>query len=324
MDQLLQRFFIPSTLVLASAVTLLASLFRPYDLFLVGQTSLLIIVTAALVLLMGGAGLLSLSSAAFLGIGAYATVILVERVHVPFLITIPLVAVIGGLTGWLLGLASLRLSGFQLAIVTLGFLQIFLIFLKQGGDFTGGGSGLVSPLISMPGIGSLTPEFFALLAVFAAVLAVACATSLMRSRAGRSWLALRDREPAARSQGIDVNRMKLRAFAYSSAIISAAGAIYAFLLGSTNPASFSVEVSIFHIALVVVGGLTGRLTGAVLAPLLLFLLPEWFSALGEYRDLFYASLLLATLAFLPNGLSGALPRGLAPRQWTRRRADVAR
>lgn len=310
MDRL-QRFFVPITLLAAVLLTLVASFVEPYNLFLLGQVSILIIVSAAMVMLMGGAGLLSLSSAAFLGLGAYGSVILVERLQVPFLLTLPLVAVLAGLIGYLLGLASLRLSGFQLAIVTLGFLQIFIIFLRQGGEFTGGGSGLVAPLVSLPGVGPLTPEFFALLAVFTAVVTVLGASSLMRSRTGRSWLALRDRELAARMQAIDVNSLKLRAFAFSSAVIGVAGAIYAFLLGSTNPASFSVDASIFHIALVVVAGLTGRLAGAVLAPLVLFLLPELLPVLGEYRDLFYASLLLATLAFLPNGLSGVLPRSLS-------------
>lgn len=320
---LLQRYFVPVTLALATLITLLASFVQPYNLFLLGQAAVLIVVTAALVMLTGGAGLLSLASAAFLGIGAYGTVILVESLHIPFLLTIPIVAVIGGLAGYLLGLASLRLSGFQLAIVTLGFLQVFIIFLRQGGEFTGGGSGLVTPNVSLPIVGPLTPDFFALLAVFTAVVTVMGASSLMRSRTGRSWLALRDKELAARIQGINVNAMKLRAFAYSSAIISVAGAIYAFLLGSTNPASFSVDASIFYIALVVVGGLTGRLAGAVIAPILLFLLPEWVTILGEYRDLFYASLLLGTLAFFPTGISGALPKSLPfPRTSSGPRADA--
>lgn len=312
MDRL-QRFFVPGTLALAVVITLLASLVGQYNLFLLGQVSVLIVVTAALVLLTGGAGLLSLSSAAFLGVGAYGAIILVERLHVPFLLTLPVLALVGGLTGWLLGLVSLRLSGFHLAIVTLGFLQIFLIFLRQGGEFTGGGFGLVAPPTSLPLVGDLTPEFFALLAVFSAVVTVAGAASLMQSRIGRSWLALRDKELAARMQGIDVNTMKLRAFAFSSAIISFAGGIYAFLLGSTAPASFTIDASIFHIALVVVGGLTGRLVGAVISPVILFLVPEVITVLGEYRDLFYAMLLLGTLAFLPNGISGSMPKGIAIR-----------
>lgn len=309
MDRL-QRSFVPAAIGLAALITVLASLVDPYNLFLLGQVSLLIVITTALVLLMGGAGLLSLASAAFLGIGAYGAVILVDRFSVPFLLTLPTLAVVGGLIGWMLGLVSLRLSGFHLAIVTLGFLQIFLIFLKQGGEVTGGGFGLVAPLASLPGVGPLSPDFFALLAVFTAVITVVGAASLMKSRVGRQWLALRDKELAARMQGINVNAMKLRAFAFSSAIISVAGGIYAFLLGSTTPASFTVDASIFHIALVVVGGLTGRVVGAVFAPLILFLVPEWFTFFAEYRELFYATLLLATLAFMPNGISGAVPRTL--------------
>ena len=310
----LQRFFVPISLAAAIIITVFARLLDSYNLFLVGQMAILIIVTTALVILMGGAGLLSLSSAAFLGIGAYSTIILTSMFHVPFLLAVPLSAIVGALLGWLVGLVALRVSGFYLAIVTFGFLQIFAIFLKQGGDFTGGGYGLVSPSVSLPLIGELNTDSFALIAVFLAVIAVVGAASLMRSRAGRSWLALRDNTPAAIMQGINVRGMKLRAFALSSAVISVAGAIYGYLLGSASPSSFSVNVSIFHIALVVVGGLTGSLAGAVISPIVLFLIPQLFTELGQYEDLLYASLLLLVLIFLPKGISSAVD-GLGKKIW---------
>ncbi|MGW3606331.1 branched-chain amino acid ABC transporter permease [Micromonospora sp. NPDC005161] len=301
-------YVVPLALLLASAGALLANQLDSYNLYLVGQYAILVAVSAALVVLMGGAGLLSLSSAAFLAVGAYGAVIAVTRLSLPFVLAVPLAAAVGGAVGWLLGLVSLRLSGFHLAIVTLGFLQVLLIVLKQGGELTGGGYGLTSPPAGLPGISYLLPDYYSIIAVFVAVVVVVGGAVLMRSRPGRAWLALRDNEAAARMQGINVSAMKLKAFALSSAVISFVGGIYAFILGSTSPASFTVDVSIFHIALVVVGGLTGRISGAVLAPILLFLVPEWFNGLGEYRDLFYAALLLTTLVFLPQGLSGLVSR----------------
>jgi len=318
----IKRFIVPVTLGVAIVLTFSASLLPRFDLFLAGQLALLIIVTAALVLLMGGAGLLSLSSAAFLGVGAYGSIILVERLQIPLLIALPAIAVVGGLVGWLLGLVSLRLSGFYLAIVTLGFIMILLIVMKQGGELTGSGYGLIAPTITLPVLGDLNAQSFALIAVFLSVLAVSGAATLMRSRFGRSWLALRDNEPAALMQGINVRGAKLRAFALSSAVISGAGGVFAFLLGSANPGSFTTGVSIFHIALVVVGGLTGGLVGAVVAPIVLFLLPEIFD-FGEYRDLFYAGLLLAVLVFVPSGISGAFTTVTKRLRLARRRSEGA-
>ena len=140
----------------------------------------------------------------------------------------------------------------------------------------------------------------------------------MLSALSRAWLALRENEPAAQMQGIDVSLMKIIAFVFASALISLAGVLQVFLLGVANPNSYLVDVSIFHITLVVVGGMTGSLVGAVIAPIILYLLPEAFTALGEWRDFFYAAVLLLTLIFLPRGIGPFLGDFLA-----RRRADGA-
>ena len=149
-------------------------------------------------------------------------------------------------------------------------------------------------------------ERLAALAVFLMVLVIGASVNVMRSRIGRAWLAGRDNEPAAQMQSIDVSRMKILAFAFSSAIISLAGVMHGFLLGVTNPGAYTVNLSIFHITLVVVGGMTGSIIGAVISPVILFFLPEMFSALGEWRDFFYGTVLLLTLVFMPLGISSKL------------------
>lgn len=299
------------TLLLALALAALASFLPSYRLFLIGQLSVIIIVAAAMTVLMGAVGLLSLASAALMGLGAYGTLILTTRFGWP----LPLAALAaifnGGFFGGILGLIALRLSGFHLAIVTLGFLQVLLVLLKRGGEFTGGGYGLVAPVVNFAGI-SLKVGDFAVLSVFVMVLAVAACSAAVHSRVGRAWLALRDNEPAAMMMSIDISRMKVQAFVFSSVLIAMAGVLHVFLLGVSNPNAYVVDVSIFHITLVVVGGMTGSLVGAVVAPIILYLLPEAFSALGEWRDFFYASVLILTLVFMPRGIGPALV-GLAGR-----------
>ena len=98
-----------------------------------GQLSLVIIVSVALTVLMGGAGLLALSSPAFLAVGAYGVLILLLTLHVPVILAVPLAVIIGGVLGGILGFVTLRLSGFYLAIATLGLLQVMLVGLKFGG-----------------------------------------------------------------------------------------------------------------------------------------------------------------------------------------------
>lgn len=287
-------------------LALVASFLPSYRLFLVGQLAIVIIVTVALTVLMGAAGLLALSSAAFMAVGAYGAVIGVATLHLPVYVAVPLVVVFGGVCGGILGFITLRMSGFYLAIATLGLLQVLLVGLKHGGTLTGGGYGLVVPVLLLPFLPEITAERIASFSVLLAVLVVGGSFNIMRSRIGRAWLAVRDNEPAAKMQGINIPQMKMMAFIYSSAVISLAGAMHAFLLGVTNPNAYTVNVSIFHITLVVVGGMTGSLAGAVIAPIILFFLPELFSALGEWRDFFYGTILLLTLVFMPMGISSKI------------------
>ncbi len=293
---------VPLALVLAA----LAATLPPYRLFLVGQLAVVIMVSSASTVLMGAAGLLSLSSAASMAIGAYGALLLTGMLKLPFIAAAALTVVIGGAIGGIIGLVALRLSGFHLAIITLGFLQVLLVLLKRGGEVTGGGYGLVAPTLRLEGLGTLTASHFAVLAVFVMVLAVAACSAAVNSRVGRAWLALRDNEPAARMQGMDVSRLKILAFTFCSALISLAGVFHVLLLGIANPSAYVVDVSIFHITLVVVGGMTGSMVGAVIAPVILYFLPEIFHALGEYRDFFYASILLLTLVFMPRGIGPTL------------------
>ncbi len=294
-------------LSIALLLALLASLLPSFQLFLVGQLSLVIMVTVAMTILMGGAGLLSLSSAAFFAIGAYGVLLLMAKLGLPLLAGMVLAVALCALLGAVLGLVSLRLSGFHLAIVTLGFLQVLLAWLKRGGEFTGGGYGLIAPTLSNPFIGGpLRVGHVAVFAVFLMALAVASGVTVMHSRIGRAWLAGRDNENSARMQGIDVNRMRVLAFTFASALTGLAGTMHPLLLGVTNPNAYTVDLSIFHITLVVVGGMTGSMIGAVVAPAILYFIPEVFRQLGQWRDFFYAGVLLATLIFMRGGIGPTL------------------
>lgn len=291
---------------LALALAALAWTLPPFRLFLVGQLAVVIMISAASTVLMGAAGLLSLSSAASMALGAYGVLILAGKFDIPFPLAAVLAVVIGAGIGGIIGLVALRLTGFHLAIITLGFLQVLLAILKRGGDLTGGGYGLVAPSLNLQGLGTISASHVAVLAVFTAVFVVAACSAAVNSRIGRAWLALRDNEHAARMQAMDVSRLKVVAFAFCSGLISLAGVFHMLLLGVANPSAYLVDVSIFHITLVVVGGMTGSMVGAVIAPVILYFLPEIFHALGEYRDFFYASVLLLTLVFMPRGIGPTL------------------
>ena len=276
----------------------------PYSRFLFAQLSILIIAVLGLNLLGNVAGMLSLASAAFMGLAGYGVLILLTIYGIPLIVAIPLTLFIGWAVGWLMGIVAMRLSGISLAIVTFGFILIFQVFAKQGGDWAGDGYGLTTPPLTMPGLGLLTQNQIGTACVFCAVMVAVLTTTLTQSRIGRAWMAIKENPVAAEMQGVNLMRSRADAFAISGAMAGLAGILQALLLGITNPNLYTVDASISQLAMMVVGGTSGSVAGPILGPAVLFLLPEYFD-LGAFKDVFYGVSLLATLALAPRGLGGA-------------------
>jgi len=290
-------------LVAAVLIAASAHLTGPYFHFLLAQLAINVIAVLGLNLLGNVAGMLSLASAAFMGLGGYGVLVMLTLYGLPLVAAMPATIVLGWVAGWLMGIVAVRLSGISLAIVTFGFIQIFQVFAKQGGAWSGDGYGLITPPLTAPWAGALTPGMVASSCIFAAVIVAVLTDTLTRSRVGRAWIAVKEHSVAAQMQGIDLLRTRAAAFAVSGAMASLAGALQAILLGITNPNLYTVDVSISQLAMMVVGGSTGSVAGPVLGPAVLFLIPEYFD-LGSFKEVFYGTALLATLALAPRGLAG--------------------
>jgi len=291
-------------LVLGIGLSACVGFVDPYVRFLLGQLAIVVIAVISLNLLGNVAGMLSLATAAFMGVGGYGVLILLTLAGVPLAGAVPLTIAGGWLLGWVMGLVAVRLSGISLAIVTFGFIQVFQVFAKQGGALSGDGYGLIAPPLEIPGVGALTQDVFASVCVFVAVMVAVLATTLTRSRVGRAWFAMKAHPVAAQMQGVNLLAARAQAFALSGALASLAGILQAILLGITNPNLYTVDVSISHLTMMVVGGASGSVAGAVLGPAVLFFVPEYFD-LGAYREVLFGAALLATLALAPRGLAGA-------------------
>lgn len=296
-------------LVAAVLATVGCSALPAYPRFVLSQLAALVLVSLGLNLLMGVAGLLSLASAAFVGVGANVAVVIMIRSGASILVATVGAIVAGAIIGWLLGLVSLRLSGFYLAVVTLGFLEVFVTLLKQGGDLTGGSYGLVLPVVSLPVLGDLSSDDLAIASVFLAVLAAALVVTITRSRVGRAWAAIKGNPVAAEMAGINIARYRTLAFAISSALASLGGAMQAFTLGITHPEAYDVIYSINHISYVVVGGMGWSVLGPILGPSVLFLTPQFLQGLGEWESIALALVMLGVLVVAPMGLAGLFHAG---------------
>lgn len=290
--------------ILAATATVFVG---PYLRFLLAQLAVTVIAVASLSLLGNMAGMVSLASAAFMGFGGYGALVLLTMLGMPLAIAIPLTLAAGWAVGWGMGLVAIRLHGISLAIVTFGFIQIFQVFAKQGGELSGDGYGLVAPDMTAPGLGHLTQDHISVACVFVAAITVLLTANLTRSRIGRTWLAIKENPIAAQMQGVNLLMVRSQAFATAGAMASLAGILQALLLGITNPNLYTIDASISHLAMMVVGGSAGMSLGAVLGPALLFFVPEYFD-LGAYHEVLFGGALLITLVVAPTGLVGLWQR----------------
>jgi len=260
------------------------------------------IVVLGLNVIVGYAGQISLGHAAFFGIGAYASAILTTKAGLSFWTALPLVIVISGLIGLLLGLPSLRVKDDFLAITTIGINFIVeAVFLYI--PFFGGALGIGGiPKIVFFGVKLKGNAFFSLCLVFLGVVLLVC-WWFTRSWGGLACFALREDEEAASSMGISPMRFKLLAFVLGTAMAGLGGALYAHYMRFISATDFSFPLSITFLGMIVLGGM-GTLWGPVLGAFLLGILPELFRPLVDYRILFYTVILLLMIRFQPGGLLG--------------------
>ncbi|BFG81717.1 branched-chain amino acid ABC transporter permease [Paraburkholderia terrae] len=271
-------------------------------------------------LVTGYAGQLSLGSAAFMSIGAYATYNLVVRVPaLPLAVDLFLGGLITAIAGVLFGLPSLRIKGFYLIVSTLAA-QFFVewIFTRVSWFSNNDASGVLSaPRLTAFGWKIDTPATRYLLVLGVATVLFALAASLVRSELGRRWMAVRDMDTAARVIGIPIGRTKLLAFALSSFVVGIAGALWAFAyLGTVEPHGFDLNLSFQVLFIIIIGGMGsigGNFLGAAFIVLLPILLSNAAGALatlgveaGQLQNLqkiVFGTLIIVFLIKEPDGLA---------------------
>lgn len=275
------------------------------------------LVALSLVVLTGWVGQISLAQATFVGLGAYTTAVVV-RAEIPLLfpLTIAAGALVAAGVAALLGLVALRVRGLYLAVATLIFAwmaQGYIFNLPSVGGIGGSSIARTEPL-GEPGqlpfldFTERRTFYFLMLAVVAGSLLAAA--NLRDSKTGRAWFAVKGSEVAAASLGIDVTKAKLVAFAVSGFLAGLAGGLVMTHASVASASSFTVERSLFFLAIAVVGGLTS-IAGAVASGVLFASLEELFFRVEVLAGLLLfvsAALLAGVLLFFPAGLAGIPPQ----------------
>ncbi len=284
---------------------------------LAAEAGIIIILTSALNLALGYTDLVSMAHSGLYAIGAYTTGLLVARLKVPFLWSLPLAFLVAGLLGALVTLATLRAAHLYFAMITLSFNLILVQIALAWTAVTNGEDGIAvtsRPTLLTDQKLDQTQYFYFIWVVVA--LAVWLIRNLVRSKYGRAFLAIRGDEETAATLGVAVFRYKLLSFTLSAGFAGLAGALYAPLKGFVNPSLAALDSTLKVFVGLLIGGaatIVGPILGVVFAftlDRLLVIGTDWInsttrtSSATAYQVLAYGILLLFTMVVIPRGIIG--------------------
>jgi branched-chain amino acid transport system permease protein len=255
----------------------------------------------------GWTGQINFGQAAFYGLGAYTTAI-ATKAGLPWIATPLLSVMVVVAASLLLGLPTLRLRTYYLAMTTIGFGEIIRLIIVHWEPVTGGTSGLRAiPGISLFGFGpeGQIQHYYLLLAMLA--LAALVAARIRQSELGRAMIATKDSEIAAEQSGVDTTRTKLLAFMIGAVYAGLAGCFYASSIRFISPDSFSGTQAILLMTMLIVGGM-GSIAGCVIGALVLTLLPEALRFLGQWYLVLYGLGVIVVIVLAPGGLASLASR----------------
>jgi len=291
----------------------------PYFLYILNTIGIASIAAIGLNILIGFTGQISLGHGAFIGVGAYAAAILVTRLDVPFLLSLPLAGIISALVGMIFGIPSGRLKGLYLTIATLAGQIIIEYVLVHWESLTRGTMGITIPRPSILGFEIVSDLSFFFIIYICLVIMTWIAANIMRTKYGRAFIAIRDNDRAAEGMGIPIFGYKLLSFGISSFYAGVAGALWAYYMVSVTSEPFNLGLSVEYIAMVIIGGL-GSITGSIYGAIFITFLNEILRMMTDVmmnmgiftkaglnvaplREFFFGMAIIIFILFEPRGLA---------------------
>jgi branched-chain amino acid transport system permease protein len=326
----MNRAALPAAPAIAAAVLLAVAPFvlPVWMVTLLGYIGLYSIVCLGLVLLTGWVGITSFGQAAFVGLAAYVSALVVTRAGLSPWLSLPLCLVATGLAGWLIGWLTVRLSGHYLVLGTMAWgLGLYYLFGNLQG--LGGFNGIAGvPKLRAGALSVADPRIFHLLVWTILGLLLVAAYRLADSRAGRAIRSLRD-PIMVESFGVRSAQLKLQVFVAAALLAGLAGWLHAHYLGHVSPSPFGINASVDYLFMAVIGG-TATPIGAVLGPAVVETLrtvlrdaiPALSGVGGNYEAILFGGLVIVLLQRASGGLAPMLARWL-PAAPTPRAPDSA-
>jgi branched-chain amino acid transport system permease protein len=277
-----------------------------YVIFILCTIGIYVIVNSGLDIVYGYSGQISIGQAGFYAIGAYVSALLSVRLGMPVLLTMIVGALAAAVVGIIIAVPATRVEHHFLALVTIGFGEIVWLVFQNGGSFTGGADGIVAipPLklgsLEFSGYGSY---YYVILV--SVVLSLTVKASLINSRIGRAFTAIKYNPQASAAFGVDLMRYKVTAFAMGAFYAGLGGALYAHLIWFVSPETFTLNQSVLFLAMVLLGG-AGTLWGPVIGTVLLIVVLEVLQGFGTYQMAVYGVIIMLILFFMPQGIAGGI------------------
>lgn len=268
-------------------------------------------------ILTGYCGQISIGHAGFMAVGGYTSAILCAKLGWPFWVSFPCGAVAAGIVGLIFGLPSLKIKGFYLIMATIAahFIIIWTIIQLRG--ITGGTDGLAVPRPRIGGLDLSSRTNYFYMVMLLTCVATLLAKNIIRTRAGRAFIAIRDNDLAAEVMGISLWSYKLQAFFIGCVYAGVAGALLIHYISFASTDQFPFFDSVWYLGMLIVGGM-GSTIGAIFGAVALRLLDELVTMAGPVMSAAVAPQAAASLALITHGLVIILflifePRGLAHR-----------
>jgi len=245
----------------------------PYLTYVVNLAAIATIGALGLNILTGFTGQISLGHAAFLAIGAYSAAILTADAGWPFWLALPAAGFITAISGLVVGIPSLRLKGLYLVMTTIAFSFIVQYVIIKWESLTRGSTGMGVPSPEIFGYVIDNDRGFYFLIMPITLVMMTFARNLIRTKVGRAWVAIRDRDISAEVKGVHLAKYKTMSFFVSSFYAGVAGGLYAYYITDISPEHFPIHLSIDYLAMIIIGGM-GSILGSLFGAMFVTMLPE--------------------------------------------------
>jgi branched-chain amino acid transport system permease protein len=275
-----------------------------YYVHIVNMAGLWVLLSLGLNICMGYCGQINLGLGAFWAVGAYTAAILNTRLGVPIWINLPLGMILAGITAALIALPMLKVKSHYLALVTIGLAETINVILVNETWLTEGPLGI--SFIKMPelfGIPIDGAERFYYLVLIAVILGYLIGRRIVSHRVGRSFVAIRDDETAAKAMGVNVPYYQVLSNAIAGVYCGLAGVLYAHMTTYISPDIFEFKNALFVLTATLMGGM-GSLAGSLIGALAMPLIQEYLRAFRNWQLVFFGLAIMLTVLFMPGGVVG--------------------